>query len=126
MIRADMESVGLYSPVFDGTIRLLAKTERELSRAEKAWKAAGGKMVAELVNKTGGAYTAKDPNYAVVDQLRKDVLQRARGCGLRPPGDQDAQVVQRQVRAQIHCLRSDFDAGGTKRILYQPLQRRGD
>lgn len=86
MIRADMESVGLYSPVFDGTIRQLAKAERELSRAEKAWKAAGGKMVAELVNKTGGAYTAKDPNYAVVDQLRKDILTLRAQLGLTPAG----------------------------------------
>ena len=31
-------------------------------------------MVAELVNKTGVTYTAKDPNYAVVDQLRKDIM----------------------------------------------------
>ena len=67
MIRADMESVGIYSPIFDGTIRQLAKTERELSRAEKTWRANGGQMVAELVNKTGAVYTAKDPHYAVVD-----------------------------------------------------------
>ena len=86
MIRADMESVGLYSPIYDGTIRQLAKTERELSRAEKAWRAAGGKMVAELVNKTGATYTAKDPNYAVVDQLRKDVLALRTQLGLTPTG----------------------------------------
>lgn len=84
MIKADMESVGVYSPIFDGTIRQLAKTERELSRAEKAWKAAGGQMVAELVNKTGGKYTAKDPNYAIVDQLRKDVLSLRAQLGLTP------------------------------------------
>ena len=84
MIKADMESVGVYSPIFDGTIRQLAKTERELSRAEKAWKAAGGQMVAELVNKTGGKYTAKDPNYAIVDQLRKDVLSLRSQLGLTP------------------------------------------
>ena len=86
MIRADMESVGLYSPIYDGTIRQLAKTERELSRAEKTWKSAGGKMVAKLVNKTGATYTAKDPNYAVVDQLRKDVLALRTQLGLTPTG----------------------------------------
>ena len=74
MIQADMEAVGTYSPVFDPTIRQLVKAERELSRAEKAWRAAGGQMVATLVNKAGGEYTAKDPHYAVVDQLRKDIL----------------------------------------------------
>ena len=79
-----MESVGVYSPIFDNTIRQLAKTERELSRAEKAWKAAGGNMVAELVNKTGGKYTAKDPNYAIVDQMRKDVLSLRAQLGLTP------------------------------------------
>lgn len=84
MIRADMEAAGLYSPMFDPTIRQLAKSERELSRAEKAWKAAGGQMVAELVNKTGGKYTAKDPHYAVVDQLRKDVLALRSQLGLTP------------------------------------------
>lgn len=84
MIRADMESVGVYNPIFDGTIRQLAKTERELSRAEKAWRAAGGQMVAELVNKTGGKYTAKDPNYAAVEQLRKAVLDLRAQLGLTP------------------------------------------
>ena len=34
MIRADMESVGTYSPIFESTIRQLAKTERELSRTD--------------------------------------------------------------------------------------------
>lgn len=84
MIRADMESVGIYSPIFDSTIKQLAKLERELSKAEKAWRAAGGQMVAELVNKTGGKYTAKDPNYAVVDQLRKDILALRSQLGLTP------------------------------------------
>ena len=46
MIRADMEAVGIYNPIFDATIRQLAKTERELSRAEKDWRANGGQMVA--------------------------------------------------------------------------------
>lgn len=84
MIKADMEAVGTYSPIFDKAIHELAKQERELARAEKAWKAAGGKMVAELVNKTGATYTAKDPNYAVVDQLRKDILAQRAQLGLTP------------------------------------------
>lgn len=92
MIRADMESVGIYSPIFDGTIRQLAKTERELSRAEKTWRANGGQMVAELVNKTGAAYTAKDPHYAVVDQLRKDVLALRTQLGLTPASLRKAQA----------------------------------
>ena len=84
MIRADMESVGTYSPIFDKTIKDLAKAERELSRAEKAWRAAGGQMVITQVNKTGAEYTAKDPHYAAVDQLRKDVQALRAQLGLTP------------------------------------------
>lgn len=84
MIRADMESVGTYNPIFESTIKQLAKTERELSRAEKVWRANGGEMVAELTNKTGATYTAKDPHYAVVDQLRKDIQALRNQLGLTP------------------------------------------
>ena len=99
MIRADMESVGIYSPIFDATIRQLAKTERELSRAEKSWRANGGQMVAELVNKTGGKYTAKDPHYAVVDQLRKDILALRNQLGLTPASLKKAQARQEAALA---------------------------
>ena len=84
MIKADMEAVGTYSPIFDKAIKSLAKQERELSKAEKVWRDNGGKMVAELVNKTGATYTAKDPHYAVVDQLRKDILAQRAQLGLTP------------------------------------------
>lgn len=86
MIRADMESVGTYNAIFEPTIRQLAKMERDLSKAEKAWRAAGGQMVAELVNKTGGKYTAKDPHYAVVDQLRSNIQVLRNQLGLTPTG----------------------------------------
>ncbi len=86
MIRDSMISVGTYNAIFEPTIKQLAKAERELSRAEKAWRAAGGKMVAELVNKTGGKYTAKDPNWAVVEQMRKDVTALRNQLGLTPTG----------------------------------------
>lgn len=84
MIKADMEAVGTYSPIFDKAIKSLAKQERELAKAEKVWRDNGGKMVAELVNKTGATYTAKDPHYAVVDQLRKDILSQRAQLGLTP------------------------------------------
>lgn len=105
MIRADMESVGIYSPIFDSTIKQLAKLERELPKAEKTWRAAGGKMVAELVNKTGGKYTAKDPNYAVVDQLRKDILALRSQLGLTPASF-----------AKAKKKREEYSAGERSRI----------
>lgn len=86
MIRADMQAVGTYSEVFEPTIKQLAKTERELSRAEKAWRAAGGNMVAKLVNKTGAEYTAKDPNWTAVESLRATVTGLRNQLGLTPTG----------------------------------------
>ena len=93
MIKANMEAVGVYSPIFDASIRQLAKTERELSRAEKTWRANGGQMVAQQVNKTGATYTAKDPYYSVVDQLRKDVQTMRNQLGLTPVGLKRAKAM---------------------------------
>ena len=94
MIRADMEAVGTYNVIFEPTIKQLAKAERELSKAEKAWKSAGGQMVAELVNKTGAKYTAKDPHYAVVDQMRKDIIALRNQLGLTPTSLKRVQASQ--------------------------------
>lgn len=99
MIRADMEAVGTYNQIFEPTIRQLAKAERELAKAEKTWRSNGGKMVAELTNKTGGTYTAKDPHYAVVDQMRKDILALRNQLGLTPNSLKRVQAKQEAISA---------------------------
>lgn len=86
IIRDSMKTVGTYSEIYESTIKLLAKSERELSKAEKAWRAQGCKMVAELTNKTGATYTAKDPYYAVVEQMRRDIISLRNQLGLTPTG----------------------------------------
>ena len=97
MIKADMEAAGIYAPMFDKAIHDLAKAERALSRAEKDWKKAGGKMVAEQVNKTGATYTAKDPNWSVVEQMRRDVTSLRNQLGLTPTGLARAKAKVRSV-----------------------------
>ena len=97
MIKADMESAGIYAPMFDKAIHDLAKAERALSRAEKEWKKSGGKMVAELVNKTGAAYTAKDPNWSVVEQMRREVTSLRNQLGLTPTGLARAKATVRDL-----------------------------
>lgn len=99
MIRADMEAVGTYNVIFEPTIRQLAKAERELAKAEKTWRANGGQMVAELVNKTGGKYTAKDPHFAVVDQMRKDIMALRNQLGLTPNSLKRVQAKQEALSA---------------------------
>lgn len=107
MIRADMEKVGTYNEIYESTIRQLAKTERELSKAEKAWRAAGGNMVAEQVNKSGAVYTAKDPRYAVVDQLRRNVTALRGELGLTPRS---------LKKAQGKVEQTDLASGGNSRL----------
>lgn len=91
-IKLDMESLGVYSPVFDKAIHELAVAERRLSRAEKDWKKNGGQTVATLVNKTGGTYTAKDPYYTVVEDMRRQVSALRNQLGLTPAGLARARV----------------------------------
>ena len=106
MIKADMEAVGTYNPIFDTTIKQLAKLERELPKAERAWRAAGGSMVIEQVNKAGATYTAKDPHYAVVDQLRKDILALKNQLGLTP---KSLKRVQEQMAAKPETKQSRLE-----------------
>lgn len=116
MIRADMEAVGTYSPIFDKTIKDLAKRERELSKAEKAWRAAycvdgvqrQPQMVATLINKQGLPYQAKDPFYAEVSRLRKEVESLRNQLGLTPKSLNRVRETQRlketQDRSRIETL----------------------
>ena len=86
MIRKDMELVGTYGAIFEPTIKQLAKTERELSRAEKEWKKQGGQRVCTMVNKTGAEYTAKSPYWTAVEDLRATVQGLRNQLGLTPTG----------------------------------------
>lgn len=106
MIKADMEAVGTYNPIFDKAIKELAKAERQLSRAEKDWRAHGGQMVSVLVNKTGGEYTAKDPYYTEVDRLRSTVMGMRAQLGLTP---KSLKRVQEQQTARDASRRSRLE-----------------
>ena len=86
MIRQDMQLVGTYNEIFEPTIKQLAKTERELSRAEKEWKKQGGQRVCTMVNKTGGEYTAKSPYWTAVEDLRATVQSLRNQLGLTATG----------------------------------------
>jgi phage terminase large subunit-like protein len=99
MIRDAMRAVGTYNEIFEPSIKQLAKAERQLSRSEKEWRKQGGKMVADLVNKTGGQYKAKDPYWAGVEQQRKDVTALRNQLGLTPTGLN--KVRNRQASADI-------------------------
>ena len=92
-----MESLGVYSPVFDKSIHDLSVAEKRLSRAEKEWKRNGGQTVSQLTNKTGATYTAKDPYYAVVESMRRDVTALRTQLGLTPVGLARARTKKNQA-----------------------------
>lgn len=107
-IRLDMEAVGTYSPMFDNAIHDLVKLERELSRAEKAWRAGytdeTGKKTppqttVQLVNKQGAPYIAKDPRYSVVENLRAEVKAARAQLGLTPKSLQRVKEQQKERAA---------------------------
>lgn len=91
-IRMSMEALGVYSPAYDSTIKDLARRERELRRAEKAWRAAyvvDGKqtepqMTVQLTNKSGAPYMTADPYFKQVEALRAAVESLRDKLGLTP------------------------------------------
>ena len=73
--RKQLESLGIYDPAFDGAIHQLCILERELSRARKQWAA---------TSPNGAAPSLSHPLYAVITQLRRDILAHRDALGLTP------------------------------------------
>ena len=66
-------------------------------------------MVAELVNKTGGRYTAKDPHYTVVEQLRTNIQALRNQLGLTPTGLKRARQKAAQTEGRVSPLEELLD-----------------
>ena len=85
-IRALMRQANTYSPAFEPIIVLLDKTQAELKHAMKDWKDNGGEFVTTYINKAGAENVVKNPYYAIVEDLRADVLSISAQLGLTPQG----------------------------------------
>lgn len=73
--REQMMALGIYEPVFDPEILTLARIERELTRAMKAWSDTAP---------PGGKPSFLDDHYAVIQKLRAEALQHREALGLTP------------------------------------------
>ena len=73
--KSQMTELGIYEPVFDPEIRTLARIERELTRAMKAWSDTAP---------PGGKPSFLDDRYAVIQKLRAEALQHREALGLTP------------------------------------------
>ena len=126
-IRLDMEAVGTYNPVFDKTIHDLARRERELGRAERAWRDAytdeQGKrrepqMVVETFRKDGTIYRARDPYYIEVARLQAAVEKLREQLGLTAKSLQRVKETQKAAalggRSRIEQLLADAEEYATE------------
>lgn len=73
--REQMQALGIYQEIFEPEIRTLARIERELTRAMKAWSATAP---------PGGKASFLDDHYAVIQKLRAELLQHRQALGLTP------------------------------------------
>lgn len=74
--KEQMQALGIYEEIFDPEIKTLARIERELTRAMKAWSA--------TATPPGSAPSFTDPHYAVIQKLRAEILQHREALGLTP------------------------------------------
>ena len=105
-----LADLGIYDPAFLPEIKQLAQLERELIRAKKAWSNTAPK---------GKAPSFEDPHYAIIRQLRSDILQHRDALGLTPkafqrlrgkaaPGDSgSASSGNRALAAILSSLEAD-------------------
>lgn len=72
-----MQALGTYEPAFAPAIHDLAILERELARVRKAWKA---------TVPAGVHPSVRDPHYALIQSLQRDILAHRDALGLTPKG----------------------------------------
>lgn len=72
---SQMIELGIYEKAFDPEIKMLARLERELTRAQKEWsRTAVG----------GGAPSFTEPIYPTIQRLRQEILAHREALGLTP------------------------------------------
>lgn len=73
--RTQMQELGIYEEIFEPEIRTVARIERELTRAMKAWSDTAP---------PGGKPSFLDDHYAIIQKLRAELLQHRDALGLTP------------------------------------------
>ncbi len=76
--RQQLQELGIYEPAFAPAIHDLCVTEREYSRAMKAWREAAKARTAQALS--------TDAEYGPVLQLRKEIQAQREALGLTPRG----------------------------------------
>lgn len=72
--REQMQALGIYQEILEPEIKALARVEREYTRAQKAWSA--------TASPPGSAPSFLDPHFAIIQQLRREILQHREALGI--------------------------------------------
>lgn len=67
-----LAALGIYDEAFEPEIKMLAQMERDLTRAQNRWKEASPEK------------SVLDPHFAVMQSLRREILQHREALGLTP------------------------------------------
>lgn len=74
---SQLKDLGVWQDAFEPAVHSLAILEREEARARKEWKATAAE---------GSAPSVLDEHYAVICQLRREILTHREALGLTPKG----------------------------------------
>lgn len=99
-IIAAMKGAGTYKEEFESPIMTLAKMMDDCTKAERAFRKSGGSYIVEYTNKAGAKNLVKNPHYALIENLRRDMLTYCAQLGLTPAGlkriDSKMQITERK------------------------------
>ena len=105
-----LQALGIYEPAFDPAIKNLAQLERELTRAQKAWK----KTVPD-----GVTPSFLDPHFAVISQLRRDIMTLRDTLGLTPKALQRIRGKTAAPESETDGINSRLDALAARISTYE-------
>ena len=81
-----MKSLGIYKKEFTRAILILSKMLADLDAAEQKFINNGSEFVVEHTTKNGNTNLEKNPEYQVIENLRRDSIAVMRELGLTPQG----------------------------------------
>lgn len=108
-----MTELGIWDPIFAPELKMLARLERELTRAQKEWSS-------RAVDGRAPSFT--DEIYPVIQKLRSEILQHREALGLTPKAlaklkgkkDGDAVSDKELITSKLDRIAarvSEYDAG---------------
>ena len=85
-ITAYMETLGIYKEQYSESVSILANMLFDLETAEKEFTKNGRKFLIEYTNKNGSTNFIKNPNYQIIENLRRDSINVMKELGITPQG----------------------------------------